>query len=174
MDREEWKTVPGFSKYEVSNQGNVRSLYFTNRNVSYKREKALVLKFGMNDGYKHLALCKNGVRKIKRVNRLVLEVFAGPCPEGMCGCHNDGNRANNHIDNLRWDTYKNNSLDVIKHGNTTKGSQNKRSKLNENDVANIRTDIKNGVKQKVLAKRYSVSTSSINYIAQRKTWKHVA
>jgi hypothetical protein len=51
-----------------------------------------------------------------RIHTLVLEAFAGPRPEGMEGCHNDGNPTNNHIDNLRWDTRSANNQDTLRHG----------------------------------------------------------
>lgn len=51
------------------------------------------------------------------VHRAVLLAFVGSCPEGMEGCHNDGDMYNNVLSNLRWDTPKNNRADVIRHGN---------------------------------------------------------
>jgi hypothetical protein len=39
-----------------------------------------------------------------KIHRLVLLVFIGECPEGMECDHIDRNKANNHIDNLRWVT----------------------------------------------------------------------
>lgn len=47
---------------------------------------------------------------------LVLEAFIGPCPEGMECCHNDDDRANNQLSNLRWDTHTNNVKDGYRNG----------------------------------------------------------
>lgn len=47
---------------------------------------------------------------------LIAETFLGPCPEGMECCHNDDNRANNRLDNLRWDTHQNNVKDGYRNG----------------------------------------------------------
>lgn len=55
------------------------------------------------------------------IHRLVLAAFVGAPPEGLIGCHNDGNKLNNHVSNLRWDTYSSNMLDAVKHG--TRGNQ---------------------------------------------------
>ena len=44
--------------------------------------------------------------KTRLVHRLVLETFVGAAPAGMEGCHNDGNRFNKRLENLRWDTPK--------------------------------------------------------------------
>lgn len=46
----------------------------------------------------------------------MLTAFVGPCPDGMEGCHNDGDPHNNRLDNLRWDTRANNARDAIRHG----------------------------------------------------------
>jgi hypothetical protein len=50
------------------------------------------------------------------VHRLVLKAFVGPCPEGMEGCHWDGDACNNKLDNLRWATHAENVEDSIRHG----------------------------------------------------------
>lgn len=47
---------------------------------------------------------------------LILEAFIGPCPNGMECCHNDDNRANNKLGNLRWDTHANNVIDGYRNG----------------------------------------------------------
>jgi hypothetical protein len=47
---------------------------------------------------------------------LVLEAFVGACPNGMECCHNDDNRSNNGLGNLRWDTHVNNVKDGYKNG----------------------------------------------------------
>lgn len=51
-----------------------------------------------------------------RIHSLVLEAFVGPRPDGMEGCHNDGDPANNHLANLRWDTRAANNQDTLRHG----------------------------------------------------------
>jgi hypothetical protein len=52
---------------------------------------------------------------VRYVHRLVLEAFVGFCPGGMQCCHGDGNTANNHLSNLRWDTAKANAADKVRH-----------------------------------------------------------
>ena len=86
-----WKDVPGYiGLYKVSNYGRIKSV-----------KKQLVLKTcGSGNRYKTVALC-NGMRKTFRVHRLVAAAFI-PNPDNKpCIDHIDGDRANNHADNLR-------------------------------------------------------------------------
>ena len=57
----------------------------------------------------------DGSKEYPSIHRLVLETFQSPCPPGLEACHNDGNPANNHINNLRWDTSQANSFDSAQH-----------------------------------------------------------
>lgn len=70
----------------------------------------------MKNGYLAIVLHKGGDTKTKYVHRLVLESFTGPAPEGMECLHIDGDKTNNHLDNLRWGTRQENILDIVRHG----------------------------------------------------------
>jgi hypothetical protein len=107
------------------------------------------------------------------VHRLVLETFRGPCPEGMEGCHNDGNQLNNRLENLRWDTHLANVKDRAKHGRDRKGQDHPNAKLNDDDVRAIRWALTFGIKGSVLARSYRVTDTLISYIKLRRFWKHV-
>ncbi len=58
----------------------------------------------LRDGYPTVNLSRSGTKAARRIHRLVLEAFVGPCPEGMVACHNDGSRTNNDLANLRFDS----------------------------------------------------------------------
>lgn len=108
-----WKSVLGFEGlYEVSNIGRVRSLDRKigdgGRGSRLKRGMILSLHQGQN-GYLYASL---GTSIKKLVHRIVLEAFVGPCPTGMECCHNDNNRTNNRLENLRWDTRYGNCQDI--------------------------------------------------------------
>ena len=103
----EWRPVPGFPDYEVSNTGLVRS---------YKRSKPYVLRTSkQSNSYRQVALRRDGKTHVHKVGRLVLLAFRGPCPEDCEMCHNDGNPINDHLDNLRWDTHAANMQEAIQH-----------------------------------------------------------
>lgn len=119
-ETEEWLPVAGYEKhYEVSSHGRVRSI---DRIVERSDGKTQTIKGRMRklkttwSGHQQIPLKVSGKTSWAAVHRLVLTAFNGPCPDGMEGCHNDGNPANNHIDNLRWDTRSNNAYDKGLHG----------------------------------------------------------
>lgn len=92
---EEWRAVPGFERYEVSNLGNVRSLI----------KGTLVMRQMVHwKGYMtvYIRASKGSVDKKCFVHRLVALAFL-PNPE----CHpivnhKDLDKANNNLSNLEW------------------------------------------------------------------------
>lgn len=112
---ERWLPVVGYEGlYEVSDLGNVRSLDGTRAGRKFRGR---VLKpRSRHAGHQAVDLSTPGRRWSVDVHRLVLSAFVGPCPEGMEGCHNDGDPTNNRLGNLRWDTHRANMQDRITHG----------------------------------------------------------
>lgn len=127
MTHEVWKDVVGLEgRYEVSNLGRVRSLAFRGRG-----EAGLMRPSPNYSGYQVITLGAH--RKQYRVHVLVLEAFVGPRPPGMQGCHNNGDRADNRLENLRWDTPKGNIADRRSFG----GELNPRAKLTDAQRAEV-------------------------------------
>lgn len=128
-------------------------------------------------GNQYLVGClhSDGKQTNVKVHRAVLLAFRGPCPEGMVGCHNDGNRLNNRLANLRWDTHRSNKQDSIIHGTCAyqKGSLHGQAKLDEEKVILIRQQLARGISQTQLAAIYGVKPETISCVHVRKTWKHV-
>lgn len=106
MSTELWRPILGVEGYEVSNQGNVRSL--SGRSVKAHK----VSKYG----HLQVSFYVDKKRIPRYVHRLVLEAFVGPCPDGLQCCHNDGDATNNRLENLRWDTPSSNMYDKVRHG----------------------------------------------------------
>lgn len=110
---EEWRPVVGFEGfYEVSNYGSVRSLDRQigdgGRGSRLMRGRVISLQKNKKSGYLYAQICG---RKML-AHRLVLEAFVGRCPDGMECCHNDSDKTNNFVGNLRWDTRYNNVQDI--------------------------------------------------------------
>ena len=122
-ESEEWRPVDGYGyKYEVSNQGRVRSVAREVRRPNrgtYRVAERILKPRRAHHGHQYVTLFGD-TKKDRRhfgVHRLVLAAFVGPCPEGMEACHNDGDPSNNQVSNLRWDTRSANMLDKVRHGN---------------------------------------------------------
>ena len=121
ITKEVWRDVVGYEGwYQVSDFGRMKSI---RRRVSqgdhFVTVQERILKTPVDTyGYPSVSLRKSGVAKGKKVHRLVLEVFVGlpPFSKAQC-CHGDGIRTNNRIENLRWGSQKENSADMVRHGN---------------------------------------------------------
>ncbi|UOE45960.1 NUMOD4 motif-containing HNH endonuclease [Agromyces larvae] len=113
---ERWRRVVGFeATHLVSDGGQVRTIDRHDRLGRFRKGVAL-RPSTLNGGHQMVRLALDGNQKPALVHRLVLEAFVGPAPEGTEGCHNDGNPANNRLENLRWDTPSANHRDKREHG----------------------------------------------------------
>ena len=119
MTAEEWRVIPGYSDYEVSNLGRVRSY----RNRWGKRDTARLLNLRVHVKPMSLTTYRrariftdSGELKERYVHGLVLAAFVGPRPDGMVTRHLNGNGADNRLANLRYGTQVENAQDRIDHG----------------------------------------------------------
>jgi hypothetical protein len=147
IEHEIWLPIAGYEgSYEVSNYGRIKSLERPVHNY-IKRGRILKpspRKRGAGKAVTSFAV-NLGRSDLRRIHRLVLEAFVGPCPIGMEGCHNDGDCSNNKLQNLRWDTHIANVLDSINHGTKAdppvqKRGSNKRTWLNDDNVRCIKAE----------------------------------
>lgn len=125
---EEWLPVPGHEHYEVSDQGNVRSLSSTRDGhcptctcgeVLIRKGQTLK-KFRGPRGHWRVALERG---KQFGVHALMLEAFVGPRPDGMLALHRDDNKDNNTLPNLYWGTPSQNSYDSVRNGTHPQASR---------------------------------------------------
>lgn len=179
MENEIWKPIIGYeNKYEVSNMGNVRSLYYINKMIYKKRPSPIYLKpirSGAKTGQRYLRVClyKKNKRIFRRIHHLVLETFVGPRPPNHEGSHLNGISTDNRASNLAWLTHTQNIRQKFDHGTMVMGSKHKHSKLNETIVMDILVRVASGELQKHVAKRYNITAQVINKICRGKNWKHV-
>lgn len=174
---EVWKTIPDFQAYEVSNFGRVRSkqrrIRFvdkTGRERWRVKEEKIIATQKQNGGYIIAHLHIDNVRKARTVHSLVATTFLGPRPQGSDVCHNDGNRTNNGLTNLRYATRKENQKDRLEHGTFYASAT--QAKLTPRQIKRIRA-LKGVFTQVVLAKKYNVHYKTINKILNGKTWVHI-
>jgi hypothetical protein len=169
---DQFRTIEGYPAYRVSRDGDVQSRW--SRTV-YKRltETWLPLKPIHRGGYLTVNLSDGLKKTCHSVHRLVLEAFVGPRPVGLICCHNDGDPSNNRVENLRWDSYRANSEDMLRHGTRLMGEQSN-AKLTEEAVHEIRRLRSGGGKFADLARRFGVSPQNVEAIVYRRSWKHLA
>jgi hypothetical protein len=173
------KAIPNFPGYSADETGNIYSMmpYGGDGGNSAKPPTIprLLKPSKGSDGYLFVGLHKDGKRFQRLVHSLILETFVGERPDGMECCHNDGNKANNRLENLRWDTKKNNEADKIKHGTTGRGEKNGSAKLNEMQVRVIRRycEMYGHGSQREIAKVFGVHRANIGKIVNRKIWQHI-
>lgn len=123
---EEWRGVSGWTAYEVSSEGRVRSLdrYVPNKWGGSSFRKGQVLKPVLHKGYPAVTL-RGGSEKewTVKVHRLVLEAFAGQKPDGLEARHLNGDRQDNRSKNLVWGTRSDNNIDRVRHGTHTQAAK---------------------------------------------------
>lgn len=168
-----FKPVAGFPGYRVGDDGTVWSCRLNGTGGMTDKWHRLKPTKAKN-GYLRITISADGKRRRMPLHRLVLLVFVGPCPGGMEGCHNDGDKENNCLVNLRYDTPKNNHADKIRHGTIQVGEKHGCAKLGEIEVVLIREQYGlGGVTQRQLAARFGVTQSAIYLIVNTKKWKHI-
>jgi len=174
---EEFLPIKGFEgMYEISSYGKVISIarIFLMQGRKKQTTKSRVLSPKSNgNGYLFVDLWKDGKRYSRYLHRLVLETFAGECPNGYEACHNKPFRWFNHLSNLRWDTKENNHADKFIHGTIANGEKARSAKLTENKVTEIRSLIAKGIGQKQIAEMFSIKQPTVSDIANKRTWKHI-
>lgn len=165
---ETWRAVVGYEgRYEVSDEGRVRSLNFRKR-----RGLVVVMKTATNrDGYACLSFGKKNVR----VHSLVAEAFLGPRPPRYDVNHKDGNKSNNRLDNIEYCTESQNTQHSFARGlqKPISGENHYASKINDATVRLIRELSDLGVRVIEIANQLGLRPRHIEKIKNRRIWKHV-
>lgn len=177
MTDEQWRPIPDFEGYEVSNHGRVRSYWKQARGrprydqwIIAKEPQRFLSTNGKasKDGRYPVVYLKSQTRY---VHRLIMSAFVGPCPEGLIVCHNDDNPDHNHLSNLRYDTPQSNVHDAIASGNWQPGEAVK--KLTPNDVITIRNMALNRITYRAIARRYPIQPTAVYAICSGHTYGDV-
>lgn len=164
ISAETWRGVFGFPDYEVSDAGRVRSI---------KRGGRRVLKPQRHTGGYHIVtFWSAGSPTIHLVQKLVLEAFVGTRPTGQQACHGNGDKADNRLENLRWDTPKANQADRVAHGTRygRAGSKGRR-RITPAIVTSIRAEAKPNIT--ALARTLRLPRTTVADVVNRRTYKEI-
>lgn len=155
------REIPGFEGlYTISDEGQVWSIR-KNQPVSIWLNRT---------GYSMVTVWKNCKRKHFALHTLLLTVFVGerPSPKHQ-GCHDNGNKADNRLNNLRWDTVRANHLDKKAHGTFQEGEKHGRHKFTDEQVLEMRASEETHT---YWARKFGVTPEAVAY-ARNIGWKHL-
>lgn len=124
-------------------------------------------------GYGVIGICH--FRKVYsyRSHRLAWESTYGSITKGLCVCHKCDNRKCCNPKHLFLGTNQENVTDRNAKGRVAHREKHCRAKLTERDVIDIRNQMKNGMSQTNVAKRYGISQRTCSDIKSSKTWKRL-
>jgi len=155
---ERWAVIDIAPRYDVSSHGLVRSRVGA-------QTRTLRPARGGKGRYLQVTLCVGADTHCRRIHRLMLTAFVGPCPPGRQAAHLNGDKYDNRIDNLAWVTPGENNNQRIGHGTMPR-------KFSPGQIRSIRATARN-VGFRETARRYSVSHSTIADIVHERTYRDV-
>lgn len=153
-------SIKGYENYyEISNYGRVRSLYNRYKMCEFKKP------YTRKDGYVVANLIKDGKQTTFYLHRLVANHFIENDDINMTEInHIDGDKQNNHVDNLEWCTSQQNIIHSYKSNLSKIGFNRTSSKLTEEMVFKIPSLLKDGYSIKQISKLFNVSTTAIHHV----------
>jgi len=167
----EWKPIPGFSDYVVSDAGAIMSL---RRSPGHSLGKPLPPRIDRHGYIRHCLIGDDGKFHGVRAHVAVLSAFVGPRPDRHDGSHINGKKLDNSLANLCWETSSDNHQRKLAHGTLIHGEKHKCAKLRTEQVKDIRARAARGEKRIDLARQYGVSNTLVCRIVAGKAWMHAA
>lgn len=170
----EYREVPDFPGYRVGSDGSVWSCLLpggrrgARRSEVWRRRKTSL----NSSGYPAVSIRYGGSGTPRRqrfvsVHILVMRAFVGPPPEGMEVAHNDGDKLNCRLTNLRYDTPTGNNRDKERHGTKLLGEKNPYAKLTAELVRAIRSDQD---RTEVVAKKHNIHPETVRHVRSGRRW----
>lgn len=175
-----WKNIEGYKgRYKVSNYGRVLSekrVYLLKDGRSYTKSKKLMSPNPANNGYLKVQLSLKSKAKTVSVHRLVALHFKQNPRHLPQVNHIDGDKTNNHVDNLEWCSRVENIAHAVRNRLiVSKGTNNPNCKLTLIQVAQIQSLVSAGATNKFIfeSELYPVTKENINSIRHKKSWSHI-
>ena len=161
---EKWRPVPGYTRYEVSTFGRVRSVDHID-NLGRKHHGKILRQVSDGKGnYLYVTMTSPIGSRRESVHRIVASAFL-PNPEGYNEInHIDEDKKNNSVWNLEWCSRSYNNS----YGGRMNGEKNHQSKLKEHEARYIKEHPEEGTV--ALAKKFGISLSQTSAIIHGTRW----
>jgi hypothetical protein len=156
------RQIPGYPEYAATNDGRI---------IKVKKNGLKFITIRDNGTGYRIAAVKdaNGKSRYRKVHRLMALAFIGPQPSPKHEvCHINGKRDDNRIENLKWDTRKNNILDRKKYNPGYERYD--KLKLNEDMAREIKNKLAAGQTGLSIAQEYGISTFHVSNIKNGRVW----
>jgi hypothetical protein len=152
--REVWRTIPikKLKDYQVSNLGRVRSL---------KSGFKIMSLYTKNYGHRTFSARFGDKRMTPYVGRCVLLAFGGNPRRNQECSHLDGNGSNDLLENLMWETHKDNMHRTIIHGTSNPGDKSSQCKWGSVIIRQVKERLKNGARPKKIAFDFGIPIQTI-------------
>lgn len=162
LEDEIWKGVPGY-KLQASSLGRIKSFYMTSKG-------RIIKGFVAKNGYIRIQFKKTEGHKTS--HRLIAEAWF-PNPENLPWInHINGIKTDNRPINLEWCTASHNQQHSIKIGlkKIQYGVNTSAAKFDEIQIKTIKTCIRDGMRNRDLAKYFKCNNSQISNIRRGAIW----
>ena len=160
---EKWKPLKGHENYLISSFGRCVSkerVILMKNGMIYHRKRQLLLPHDNGNGY--LAYLIDG--KHRYIHRLVAQAFI-PNPDNKEQVdHIDGNKSNNHLDNLRWTTRSENLRNPVTYPHMSEVQEKKEIVILDADGKIIHE----GIGIHATCKEFGLSASSVKACLNKK------
>ena len=174
-----YKNVPPI--YEVSNLGRIRRIaHELNTKNQFgefptKRKEKYMHFTNNSNGYPMFTPQRDKEKQAHVVHRIVATAFI-PNPENKpCVNHKDFDRTNNHLSNLEWVTYRENTLHATQNGVLVsyKGRESNLAKYTEKQVREVYNLCKSGLSQSKAGAVVGMPRPTVASIMQKVSWRHI-
>jgi len=161
------KEHPIYTKYLITEEGKI-----------FNKNSGRELSQQTNEqGYKTVSIEDpfDGKWKKRKVHRLVAQTYI-PNPENKPEVnHKDGDKANNNLNNLEWNTSKENKKHAWDNQYYTDIGEDHHSSLLDNiTVESICKDLQEGLRNIDVSKKYGIDKDTVSNIRRGKIWKSIS
>ena len=164
--------------FRIDNEGRIWRLAIRSRWKDFIKSSERELKYVSSKGYIHIWFYKNKKKYCCKAHRIVWIYFNGEIPDGLEINHKNGIKTDNRPENLELVTISENKKHAYRiglecHKGEIAGEKHPLTKLNDDDIKNIRLRYSSGETLKMIAKDFNISIPHTHKIIKRKRWAHI-